>query len=287
MNFENFPGNENIKAELNALEQNRRFPHALILNGSNAQSREALSQLLSKWAVCKSSSKPCSSCIPCQKAEKGVHPDIYFAKGSGKTDSISVEEIRNITRNCSIIPNEADTKVFVIKDADKRLGVEALNAFLKTLEEPPQSILFLLLTEDAGILPETVLSRCVVLNLEQISGFDDEILKEARKILLSLLESTEISLLKNLSALNEKKKAEALLEAMRAILSDALSLTVSEETILSRDLSEKLSEKLTKKKLIGLIETVNRGIYTISRNVSLVLLSTWLCGEFRRILWQK
>ena len=52
-------------------------------------------------------------------------------------------------------------------------------------------------------------------------------------------------------------------------------------------LDEKLSEKLTKKKLIGLIETVNRGIYTISRNVSLVLLSTWLCGEFRRILWQK
>lgn len=287
MNFENFSGNENIKKELSSLEQSRRFPHALILNGSNTQSREALALLLSKWAVCRDSSKPCSTCIPCQKAEKGVHPDIYFAKGSGKTDSISVEEIRNITRNCSIIANEADTKVFVIKDADKRLGVEALNAFLKTLEEPPQAILFLLLTEDAGILPETVLSRCVVLNLEQTSAFDEDTLAQAHKILLSLLESTEINLLKNLSAISDKKSAETLLQAMRAILSDALALTVSEETILSRDLSEKLSVKLTKKKLIGLIETVNQGIYTISRNVSLVLLSTWLCGEFRRILWQK
>lgn len=287
MNFENFKGNENLKAELLSLEQSNRFPHALILNGGDEETRNELTLLLSKWAVCKSEQKPCSQCIPCQKAEKGVHPDIYFAKGSGKTDVIAVEEIRNITRACSIIANEADTKVFVINNADKRMGVEALNAFLKTLEEPPQAILFILTTEDAGTLPETVLSRCTVLNLEQKVTFSDETLALAHKILLSITETSELSLLKNLNSLADKATALEVLPAMRAILSDALALTVCEETLLSKDLSEVLSTKLTKKKIIGLIETINYSIYTIGRNVNLSLMSTWLCGEFRRISWQK
>ncbi|MDO4419102.1 MAG: hypothetical protein Q4B92_01945 [Ruminococcus sp.] len=287
MNFTGFEKNENVKSELISLEQSRRFPHALILNGGTAESRDSLTTLLSKWAVCKSDHKPCDECIPCQKAQKKVHPDIYFAKGSGKTDVIAVDEIRNITRACSIIANEADTKVFVIKDADKRMGVEALNAFLKTLEEPPQAILFLLTTEDAGTLPETVLSRCTVLNLEQSSGFSDETLELAKNILLSITETSELNLLKNTAVLNDKSVALEVLPAMRAILSDALSLTVSDEALLSKDLSQVLSVKLTKKKLIGLIETVNNAIYTIGRNVSLSLMSTWICGEFRRITWQK
>jgi len=287
VNFESFKNNENIKSELLSLEKSRRFPHALVLNGSNAQTREELANLLSKWAVCKASERPCGVCPACYKAEHNIHPDIYFAKGSGKTDGISVAEIREITRICSIIPNEADIKVFVIKDADKRMGIEALNAFLKTLEEPPQSILFLLTTEDAGSLPETVLSRCTVLNLEQDSGFTDNTLELASKILLSITETSELSLLKNTAVLNDKTTALEVLPAMRAILSDALSLTVSDETILSKELSLTLSTKLTKKKIIGLIETINHAIYTISRNVNLSLLSTWICGEFRRITWQK
>lgn len=287
MIFSDLFGNDNLKAELESLEQSNRFPHALILNGGDSDTRSKLTLLLSKWAVCKGEDKPCSQCIPCQKAEKGVHPDIYFAKGSGKTDAVSVDEIRVITRACSIIANEADTKVFVIKDADKRMGVEALNAFLKTLEEPPQAILFILTTEDAGSLPETVLSRCTVLNLEQKAEFGSDALEKAHEILLSILETSELKLLKSTSALCEKAVALEVLPAMRAILSDALSLTVSDEALLSKELSEVLSTKLTKKKIIGLIETVNYAIYTISRNVNLSLLSTWICGEFRRISWQK
>lgn len=287
MNFESFKNNENIKSELLSLEKSRRFPHALVLNGATADARESLSDLLSKWAVCKESERPCGVCAACHKAENKIHPDIYFAQGSGKTDSISVDEIRNITRACSIIPNEADMKVFVIKDADKRMGIEALNAFLKTLEEPPQAILFLLTTEDAGALPETILSRCTVLNLEQDTGFSEETLELSQKILLSITEMSELNLLKNTSVLNSKAKALEILPAMRAILSDALSLTVSDETILSRELSEIISTKLTKKKIIGLIETINYAIYTISRNAGLTLMSTWICGEFRRITWQK
>lgn len=287
MNFENLKGNENLKAELLSLEQSHRFPHALILNGGTPESRDALTLLLSKWAVCKSEHKPCSECIPCQKAQKGVHPDIYFAKGSGKTDVVAVEEIRNITRACSIIANEADTKIFVIKDADKRMGVESLNAFLKTLEEPPQAILFLLTTEDAGTLPETVLSRCTVLNLEQSTVYSEETLELAHKILLSITETSELNLLKNTNVLSSKAVALEILPAMRAILSDALALTVCDETLLSEKYSQVLSTKLTKKKIIGLIETINHSIYTISRNVNLSLMSTWLCGEFRRISWQK
>lgn len=167
------------------------------------------------------------------------------------------------------------------------MGVEALNAFLKTLEEPPQAILFILTTEDSGTLPETVLSRCTVLNLEQSIVFSEESLELAHKILLSITETSELNLLKNTNALSDKTVALEVLPAMRAILSDALSLTVCDETLLSKDLSEVLSTKLTKKKIIGLIETINHAIYTINRNVNLSLMSTWICGEFRRISWQK
>lgn len=287
MNFSGFENNENLKSELLSLEQSRRFPHALILNGGTAATRDKLLLLLSKWAVCKGTEKPCSHCVPCQKAEKGVHPDIYLAKGSGKTDSIGVDEIRSITQACAIIPNEADIKVFIIKDADKRMGTEALNAFLKTLEEPPQAIIFLLTAEDAAVLPETVLSRCTVLNLEQDRGFSLEALRLADEILASITDLKELSLLKSTSKLSDKKTALEVLPAIRAILSDALSLNVSDEALLPKEYSESLSTKLTKKKLIALIETVNYAIYTIDRNVSLSLLSTWICGEFRRITWQK
>ena len=287
MIFEGFENNENIKSELLSLEQSRRFPHALIINGGSQSSREALSKLLSKWAVCKENEKPCGKCAACHKAEKDIHPDIYFAQGSGKTDVIAVAEIRNITRDCSIIANEADTKVFVIKDADKRMGSEALNAFLKTLEEPPQAILFLLTTEDAGSLPETILSRCVVLNLEQIVEYSEETLALSEKILLSITETTELDLLKNTHALSSKAKALEVLPCMRSILSDALSLSVSDEKLMEGDCARTLSTKLTKKKIMALIETINHAIYIIGRNVNLTLLSTWICGEFRRITWQK
>ncbi len=287
MIFEGFENNENIKSELNSLEQSRRFPHAIIINGGTKSSRKVLSKLLSKWAVCKEGERPCGQCAACHKAQKDIHPDIYFAQGSGKTDGIAVAEIRNITRDCSIIANEADTKVFVIKDADKRMGIEALNAFLKTLEEPPQSILFLLTTEDAGSLPETILSRCVVLNLEQNIEYSDETLALSEKILLSITETTELNLLKNTWALSSKATALEVLPCMRSILSDALSLSVSDEKLMDGECAGILSTKLTKKKIMALIETVNHAIYIISRNANLGLLSTWICGEFRRITWQK
>lgn len=287
MNFADFEGNLYVKEELNSLENSRRFPHAIIINGSSPSKRDKLISVLCRWAVCKESSRPCGNCIPCQKGAKGIHPDIYFAKGSGKTDSISVDEIRNINQACSIIPNEADVKVFVLKDADKRMNAEALNAFLKTLEEPPQAILFLLTTEDAGSLPQTILSRCTVLNLENTVFFSEEEIEEAGNILLSATELSELPLLKAMWCLNSKDTALSVLPVMRAILSDALSLSVSGEALVSKEYAQKLSQKLTKKKIISLIEAVNNAIYIISRNANLALLSTWLCGEFRRIIWQK
>ena len=132
MNFENLMGNENIKSELNGLEKNHRFPHALILNGGTQDIREALSRLLSKWAVCREESKPCSECIPCQKAEKGVHPDVYFAKGSGKTDAVSVEEIRNIIADMF---NEQKTFEIIDQHRQEQEQKELADKEQKTLDE--------------------------------------------------------------------------------------------------------------------------------------------------------
>ncbi len=290
MNSVNFHGitiSEALKAELESMEKSRRMPHAIIISGGDGQSRESLSRHLAMWAVCESSQKPCGECRACIKAQSKNHMDIYYAKGRGKTDIIPVDEVRNIIKDSVIVPGEAHKKVYIFYDADKRMAKEGYNAFLKTLEEPTQDTLFILTAESAKTLPVTIISRCAVLNISAKESIPEDTLVLAREILKGIIALREMELMKACAALSSRQKALEVLPVIRTVLSDALSLSVGAEPLCDAETATLLRQKLTKAKIISLIDVTSNAINKTNRNVNPTILTTWLCGEYRRISWQK
>ncbi len=115
--------------------------------------------------------KPCEVCSSCIKFINGNHPNIEIVKPTGAT--IKIKQMRDIISEVSKTSLEAGFKVIIIDNAEK-MTHEAQDAFLKTLEEPPQNTVFLLLTENQHSLLPTIVSRCQVYNIKRISNNDME-----------------------------------------------------------------------------------------------------------------
>jgi DNA polymerase III subunit delta' len=147
-----------------------RLGHAYLFTGDQLDELELLARTLAKTLNCQNPIKTegatidcCDECLSCRKIENGTHADIHWARSESKSRIITVEQMRDMMQQIQLKPTEAKHKVAVIVGAD-RLNLQAANAFLKTLEEPPQnSVLILLSTEPQRIL-ETILSRCLRLN---------------------------------------------------------------------------------------------------------------------------
>lgn len=140
--------------------------HACIVVSRDFKLREAKALSLARAAVC-GEAVPCGVCRHCQLAQKGIHPDIIFIdrplddKGRQKRE-IPVALIRHMAADAWVLPQEAEKKVYLIREADK-MNVQAQNAALKILEEPPPYAVFILGAGSCeGLLP-TVRSRCGVL----------------------------------------------------------------------------------------------------------------------------
>jgi DNA polymerase-3 subunit delta' len=147
-----------------------RLGHAYLFTGDQLDELELLARTLAKTLNCQNPVKVdgaavdcCDECLSCRKIENETHADIHWARPESKSRLITIDQTRELMREIQLKPTEAEHKVAVIVAAD-RLNTQAANAFLKTLEEPPQnSVLILLSTEPSRIL-ETILSRCLRLN---------------------------------------------------------------------------------------------------------------------------
>ena len=128
-----------------------------------------------------SSVKPCGRCINCLKARSDSHPDIKIFEPDPKTNNFKVETVREIRSDAYIVANEADRKVYILKDAQNML-VPAQNALLKVLEEPPEGVCFLLLTDDKNVFLQTVLSRCAVFSQGGGRRVDSGVFEAARAV---------------------------------------------------------------------------------------------------------
>jgi len=171
MNTTGLVGNAHLHAGLSG-----PLTHAYLLSGPQAACCRALAEIMARSLVCQSpEERPCNACPACEKAAKGIHPDIAVTVPgeSGAKREIAVSQIREITRDAHTLPNEADHKVYIVEEADT-LNANAQNAFLKVLEEPPSFVTFLLLAENPLRLLPTVRSRCTHLALAPTEGESPE-----------------------------------------------------------------------------------------------------------------
>src|SRR5687768_16197305 len=138
-----------------------RLPHALLFAGPPGVGKLTQARSVAMRLSCASPSgaEPCGACVSCHKIATGVHPDFAVLRPQGAGQVIAIGEIRDLAARLAYPPHEGAARVVVLDDAD-RLTVEAANAFLKTLEEPPPRTHFVLVSSAPDRLPATIMSRC-------------------------------------------------------------------------------------------------------------------------------
>lgn len=137
-----------------------RLASAYVLTGPRGEAKSQLALDFSRSLNCESQKvfEACE-CLSCHKIIKGIHPDVRWLGRDEKTRSIKIEEVRTMLQEAALKPYEGRWKVFILEGAE-RLTLDAANALLKTLEEPPPHSVFLLLVVNKFHLLETVQSRC-------------------------------------------------------------------------------------------------------------------------------
>lgn len=173
--FPEIVGNESLRTRLAEDIRNDTLSHAYILEGPEGCGKHTLALQLAAAMACENKNNaqnplPCSHCPACRKILAGKSPDIITVTREGKA-TLGVEIIRQLRSDIHIRPNDLDVKVYIIEDAHT-MTVQAQNAFLLTLEEPPPFVKFLLLCESAEPLLETIKSRAPVLRMQPVRPED-------------------------------------------------------------------------------------------------------------------
>jgi len=166
--FETLVGQDHVvRALTNALEQNR-LHHAYLFTGTRGVGKTTLARILAKSLNCETgiTAKPCGVCNACTEIDKGRFVDLIEVDAASNTQ---VDAMRDLLDNAQYAPTSGRFKVYII-DEVHMLSKSAFNAMLKTLEEPPAHVKFILATTDPQKVPVTVLSRCLQFNLRQMAG---------------------------------------------------------------------------------------------------------------------
>ena len=165
--FASLVGQEHVVRALTHALTARRLHHAYLFTGTRGVGKTTLARILAKALNCETgvSATPCGSCSACQEIDSGRFVDLLEVDAATNT---KVDEMRQLLENAVYAPTRGRFKVYVI-DEVHMLSNSAFNAMLKTLEEPPEHVKFILATTDPQKIPVTVLSRCLQFNLKQMT----------------------------------------------------------------------------------------------------------------------
>ena len=166
--FETLIGQEHVvRALTNALEQ-QRLHHAYLLTGTRGVGKTTIARILAKSLNCETgiTAHPCGVCSACIDIDKGRFIDLIEVDAASNTQ---VDNMRDLLENAQYAPTSGRFKVYII-DEVHMLSRSSFNAMLKTLEEPPEHVKFILATTDPQKVPVTVLSRCLQFNLRQMAS---------------------------------------------------------------------------------------------------------------------
>lgn len=172
--FNNIIGHDRIKQHLQAAIEQNKVSHAYIMNGEQGGGKKLTAAVFAQALQCEEKdAKPCARCRSCIQAESGNHPDIIWV--THEKYSIGVDDIRKqVNQDIGIKPYIGPYKIYIIDEADK-MTEQAQNAILKTIEEPPEYGIVILLVNNINHMLSTILSRCVRLDFKAVK--EEEIVK--------------------------------------------------------------------------------------------------------------
>lgn len=208
-NFEELMGQEHVVTVLaNALSQ-QRLHHAYLFTGTRGVGKTTIARIFAKSLNCETgiTAKPCGQCDTCLEIDQGRFVDLLEIDAASKT---KVDDTREILDNVQYAPTRGRYKVYLI-DEVHMLSRHSFNALLKTLEEPPEHVKFILATTDPQKLPVTVLSRCLQFHLKALT------VKQIETKLDEILTSEQVN--------HEPGALTLLAKAARGSMRDSLSLT--------------------------------------------------------------
>lgn len=165
-NFQEIVGQEHVLRMLTNALDNQRLHHAYLFTGTRGVGKTTLARILAKCLNCEQgiSGSPCGQCNICEAVDSGRFLDLIEIDAASRT---KVEDTREILDNVQYAPSQGRYKIYLIDEVHMLSG-HSFNALLKTLEEPPAHVKFLLATTDPKRLPITILSRCLQFNLKRI-----------------------------------------------------------------------------------------------------------------------
>ncbi len=218
-------GIERTKTAVENMIAANRIPHAILIESDYGGGKSTLAEYICRAAVCESGKKPCGECSGCRLQIEGNHPDVLYIAPEKDRKTISVNQIRDIVSDASVLPQKSAKKVFIIDPADA-MTVQAQNALLKVLEEPPESVVFILTAVSRNVMLSTILSRCTVFTLnapekDAAADYISSVTKKEKTEAVEALNKTRgsiggaINILKKKSAGKSNDLANSFLEAMQ------------------------------------------------------------------------
>lgn len=166
--FDRIIGNEQIKKYFSDAVSYNKVSHGYILSGESGLGKKTLAKIFAQMLQCEGSGeRPCGICHSCKQCQTENHPDIIYV--THKKTVIGVDDIREqVNEDIAVKPYSSPYKIYIINEAEK-MSAQAQNALLKTIEEPPEYAIILLLASNPQSLLLTVRSRCVTLNVKPVS----------------------------------------------------------------------------------------------------------------------
>lgn len=260
--FRDIIGQDQIREHMHNAIASGKISHAYIINGEQFSGKEFIAKIFAMALQCEERGKgngveiPCQECHSCKQALSNNQPDIIKVTHE-KPNSISVDDIRaQLSGDVGIKPYASPYKIYIMNEAEK-MTTQAQNALLKTLEEPPEYVVIMLLTTNLNALLPTILSRCVILNMKPVA---DHLV---RKYLMSELQLTDY-------------KAEVCVAFARGNIGKARQLAFSEGFENMKDEALSILKYIQDMELQEMVAAANQiKEYKLDRNDLIDIMRVW------------
>ena len=160
-----YPWQQRAWEYIDRIKQQQRLPHAMILSGKEGTGLRHFADVLANHLLCQSGQDICGTCRDCHLFASGNHPDLFSVQAEDNARQIKVDQIRELIDFISLKSFAGGVKMAIIDPADI-INTNAANTLLKTLEEPPENSLLLLISHRPSVLPVTLRSRCQLLTVQ-------------------------------------------------------------------------------------------------------------------------